>query len=304
MKKTITVLMSTYNGEKYLEEQINSILCQKGVKVNLLVRDDGSNDRTVDILNQYSSNGLLEYIAGDNIGYGKSFLFLFQVVKDPTDYYAFADQDDIWNEHKLYEAIKCLETKHTERGKLYFSSMFVVNKNKDYIGFKTFKDIKITLGSVYVRQRAAGCTMVLDNILFQLAVKTRFDNYKYNVGYEWVYLLCLAIGGEIYYDYHSYIDFRRHGKNVTSIGNGIHLRIKNELKEFRERKYSKSELSKILLKVYSNEIPDDNRRLIQAIADYRSSFFRRIRLMFNSELDSNITVCNIKNKICILLGVF
>lgn len=304
MKKTITVLMSTYNGEKYLEEQIDSILCQKEVKVNLIVRDDGSNDQTVNILKRYSSKGLLEYIVGENIGYGRSFLLLFQAVKEATDYYAFADQDDIWNEYKLYEAIKCLETKHTERGKLYFSNLFVVNKNKDYMGFKTFKNIKITLGSTYVRQRAAGCTMVLDSILFQLALKTRFDNYKNNVGYEWVYLLCLAIGGEIYYDYHSYIDFRRHGENVSSVGNGMRSRIKNELKEFREHKCSRSELSQILLKVYSNEIQDDNRRLIQAIADYRTSFLKRIRLLFEPELDSNITICNIKNKICILLGVF
>ena len=95
--KTVAVLMSTYNGENYIKEQIESIFNQKGVIVKLYVRDDGSKDRTLEILKDYNVN--LE--KGTNIGYIKSFMWLIKNVPF-ADYYALADQDDVWDEDKLY----------------------------------------------------------------------------------------------------------------------------------------------------------------------------------------------------------
>ncbi|EME3524541.1 glycosyltransferase, partial [Enterococcus faecium] len=95
---SVTVFMSTYNSEMYLEEQIKSILKQKKVKVSLWVRDDGSSDNTINILEKYKKKGKLTYFSGCNLGYGKSFLDLFKNIKIPTDYYAYSDQDDYWEE--------------------------------------------------------------------------------------------------------------------------------------------------------------------------------------------------------------
>lgn len=64
----VCVLMSTYNGEKYLSQQIESILLQKNINVKLIVRDDGSNDDTVNILNKYSKDGKLKWYGGENVG--------------------------------------------------------------------------------------------------------------------------------------------------------------------------------------------------------------------------------------------
>lgn len=83
--KTVAVLMSTYNGENYIKEQIESIFNQKGVIVKLYVRDDGSKDRTLEILKDYNVN--LE--KGTNIGYIKSFMWLIKNVPF-ADYYALA----------------------------------------------------------------------------------------------------------------------------------------------------------------------------------------------------------------------
>lgn len=92
----ITVLMSTYNGEKYLKEQLDSILNQEQVDLKLLIRDDGSTDGTVNILKEYeNSHTNIKWYSGLNLGCGKSF---FQLVLDApkSDYYAFVDQDDVW----------------------------------------------------------------------------------------------------------------------------------------------------------------------------------------------------------------
>ena len=104
-KNTVTVFMSTYNGEKYLEQQIESILHQEHVKVKLFIRDDGSKDNTIKILRKYSKLSNIHVIYGDNIGYAKSFLKIIEN-NEYTSYYSFSDQDDIWLPNKLHEAIR------------------------------------------------------------------------------------------------------------------------------------------------------------------------------------------------------
>lgn len=91
MKKKVIVLMSTYNGERHLVEQIESILNQEGVDVRLMIRDDGSNDKTVEIARKYTD----DVVVGDNIGFRYSFLELIKNAPE-AEYYALADQDDIW----------------------------------------------------------------------------------------------------------------------------------------------------------------------------------------------------------------
>lgn len=103
-KAHVTVLMSTYDGENFLRDQIESILNQEDVYVHLIVRDDGSKDRTINILEEYQSRGKLEWYSGKNLGSARSFLNL--VSKSPdNEYYAFSDQDDVWFSKKLKRAI-------------------------------------------------------------------------------------------------------------------------------------------------------------------------------------------------------
>ena len=90
----ILILMSTYNGEKYLREQIESIRNQTIKEdIEILVRDDGSKDGTLEILEEYAEIGTLQFIRGKNIGSAQSFHELLRIAPK-YDYYAFADQDD------------------------------------------------------------------------------------------------------------------------------------------------------------------------------------------------------------------
>lgn len=107
--KKITVVMSAYNGSKYIEAQLDSIFQQVGVKVQCYVRDDGSTDDTLQVLKKYAStSGELIICEGENIGWERSFLLALKDAPQ-ADYYAFADQDDIWFEDKLISGIKMLE---------------------------------------------------------------------------------------------------------------------------------------------------------------------------------------------------
>ena len=301
---SVTVFMSTYNGEMYLEEQIKSILKQKKVKVSLWVRDDGSSDNTINILEKYKKKGKLTYFSGCNLGYGKSFLDLFKNIKIPTDYYAYSDQDDYWEENKLINAINKLESRTSKVGKIYFSDLCVVDKDLRPVGYKKFDNLIISLGSVLVRQRVAGCTMVFDNNLFQKANAIEFDNYEYHISHEWIYILCLALGGEAIYDKHAFIKYRRHDYTVTSLGRGVKSRIKREFTQYKGTKWDKSELCKIILTNYKKHIPHSNLKLIFLVSNYRFSKLSKLKLLFSRDLNAGNLIFNLKTKLFILTNVY
>ena len=95
MDKKVLILLSTYNGERYIKEQIESLLKQENVKVSILVRDDGSTDGTINILNEYQKQGKLKWYTGENLKPAKSFMNLVENAPE-YEYYAFCDQDDVW----------------------------------------------------------------------------------------------------------------------------------------------------------------------------------------------------------------
>ena len=96
--KKILVLMSTYNGEKYVDTQIKSVLNQKNVNVKIYIRDDGSSDKTVDIIKKYNDERIT-FFEGQNKGATDSFFELIKKAPLDFDYYAFCDQDDYWEDN-------------------------------------------------------------------------------------------------------------------------------------------------------------------------------------------------------------
>ena len=91
---TVAVIMSTYNGEKYIREQIDSILSQQGVDVDLFIRDDGSKDDTVKIIREYeTAHNNVHAEVGNNLGFRQSFIQELIHVKG-YKFYAFSDQDE------------------------------------------------------------------------------------------------------------------------------------------------------------------------------------------------------------------
>lgn len=133
----IQILMSTYNGERYLKEQLDSILEQdckdKGIECTLLVRDDGSKDGTQKILEEYAKkySTQIEWYQGENKGVIQSFFELLQRADDTASYYAFADQDDFWMPDKIssgISSIQKLEQKEDSRPYLYCCKPMPVNE--------------------------------------------------------------------------------------------------------------------------------------------------------------------------------
>lgn len=232
---TVAVLMSTYNGEKYLAEQLDSILRQQDVALTLFVRDDGSSDGTKTILDAYAQKyDNIRVTYADNVGVGNSFMELLYAVPDNYDFYAFADQDDIWLATKLTEAA----CKLNESGAaLYGSNQECVDKDGNSLGLRYTENVDIHMDpiSILSANMIAGCTMVLTNELYSKLVNARarpssalLRNRIHDV---WVAEIASICGG-IYYDRRSFILYRQHENNVVgAFGESFFKALKKKIKK-------------------------------------------------------------------------
>ena len=229
---TVAVLMSTYNGEKYIEEQIRSILRQTGVDIFLIIRDDGSSDRTKEILEtNYSKYNNVKIIYGENVGVGNSFMDMLYDAPD-AEFYAFADQDDIWLENKLCKAIEKVNAEIEDENTpcLYGSNQMLIDGNGKQIGLKnkSNRDINIDTVNLIIRNCYAGCTMVFNRALKKMM---SLDNVRPDKKYfetklhdEWCVSFAQLVG-KVIYDENSYMLYRQHENNVVGVKNAGKIKI-------------------------------------------------------------------------------
>lgn len=279
---TIAVLMSTYNGEKYIKEQLDSIFRQKEVKVTLYVRDDGSTDGTLDIIKLYPGIILLPF--DDNKGPGLSFMtLLYHVMGLSTkyDYYAFADQDDIWMDNKLIKAIKQIQNKG--ECVLYSSNQWLY---ENHIKTKLRYDFKpdLTLVGHISKNLLSGCTMVFD---YAMAEKiTSFtcpprSLLNYRMHDAWVALIATLYGSFIY-DENSYILYRIHSANTVGVKkDSISKRVKLFLglgKKINRYTNIRSNTAQLLLE-NENDYSEENKNILESVAHYQRGLKSKFQLM-------------------------
>jgi rhamnosyltransferase len=299
--KTVQVLMSTYNGEKYLDEQIQSLILQEGVKVEILVRDDGSSDNTISKLKAWESKGVLKWYSGENIGPARSFMDLVKNAPR-SDYYAFCDQDDVWDNDKLISAVKMLEKFNNKEPALYFSKTRLVDSNLKPIKSQDKSNPKITLGSALIINSATGCTEVFNHAL--LEVLKRYNNENIYMHDGWVYKLCLAIDGNVLFDEIAHISYRQHGNNVIGGKQSFYKKYKRRFKNLLvDRNCIRSNDARELIKGYADLIPDENLELIKRVADYKLNLKNRLKLICDKEIKTNSLEHNLAFICAVLFGV-
>lgn len=232
----ILVLMSTYNGEKYLEAQIESILNQKGIsEVNLFIRDDGSSDGSVDIIEQlhkkYTDRIIVEH--GENIGYNASYFQLLKLTKESEyDFYSFSDQDDVWLPEKLYCAVKKLREGRQDIPKLYASTSYLVHDDLIPYGITRKKRRALHFYNCLIQDICPGHTEVFNPCLHRL-MQADFIAERVYVYDSWL-MNYARLYGEIYFDNSPHCYYRQHEKNELGYRKGkigqILLSIKRGLK--------------------------------------------------------------------------
>lgn len=296
----VSILMSTYNGEKYLCQQIDSILAQEGSKIRLIVRDDGSTDRTTAILSSYSDRGLLSWYQGTNVGPAQSFMDL--LCKAPeSEYYAFADQDDYWNSDKIACACEKLKANRNTPA-LYIGQTMPADEQLRPLSYVKHSPL-LTFGEALVHPYANGCTMVLNHPLRELiATHSPKDFYMHD---WWVVLVAAAIGAHIAYDIVPHMAYRQHAANVIGEGESIVTEWKRRIRRFRQDKANtRSQMATELKKNYYEFMTVENRKLLETFLAGKRSLSKRLCLCANPDLRCNVWKSNIYFKMALILNTY
>ncbi|WP_029503183.1 glycosyltransferase family 2 protein [Lachnoclostridium phytofermentans] len=299
MTKKVIILLSTYNGEKYLEEQLESILKQDYRVTALFIRDDGSTDGTVDILEKYAKiDPRIAYYVGSNIGASNSFFELIEQCKINADYYAFSDQDDVWLSNKLSKALKIL-SQNENIPYLYCSEPNIVNEKLESIKppFQ-YNNIKLDFRNALVENMCTGCTAVLNKKLFEL-LQVKRPNFAIMHDF-WFYLVASCFG-TVYRDNESYVLYRQHQNNVIGVSRGIFFHYLKRIKNFNRNRSLLYLQAKELQNIYSLE--DVNKEILKDFLLSKTSFSYRIKILYKKELFRQNKLDNLIMKVLLILGL-
>jgi glycosyltransferase involved in cell wall biosynthesis len=222
-KPIVAIIMATYNGEKYLKEQLDSILNQRDVIVHLYISDDGSTDNTLNIIQDYKDKYQKNFKNVFKVNFNhpaNNFLSILPKITDQYEFYAFSDQDDVWYEDKLITAI----SKIKEGNDLYCGRTENVNKNLISIGYSPLFEFAPCFKNAIVQSIAGSNTMLFNQKIFNL-LKTSF-NLDVHAHDWWTYILATFSGHQVYYDPFPKIMYRQHENNF----NGSNLGLFNQLR--------------------------------------------------------------------------
>lgn len=299
--RKVLVMMSTYNGEKYLHEQIYSILNQEEVDVNILVRDDRSKDTTLKFLETYKQEGKINFYYGENLKSARSFMDLIDKASEKYDYYAFSDQDDYWLPDKLISAINFLE-KYDRIPALYMSSATIVDENLSYITDKIIKSFN-NFENAVIKNEAIGCTQVFNLSLLRFLKMYKPDFIMMHD--SWVCRVCHAIGGKVIIDEKSHILYRQHNNNVLGYHENAFIKLSKQYKiAFLSKIRIRELIAKELLNGYESIMPNNVHKLAIDLSEYPYSLKVKMKLLCNRKFKTPYKLINFKMRIAIILGKF
>ena len=218
MEDQIDILLATYNGEKYISQQIESILKQTYSNIRLIISDDCSKDNTQKILKKYAKtdNRIELHLQEKNLGYIKNFEYLLKQVKN--NIYMLSDQDDIWLPEKVKKTLEILKTKNAD---MVFGDLEVVDEELKTI-YTSFNDFMLLSDKIkkyinnnrlnYLYNCVTGCT-IMSKKEFINKILPIPSKSKYVAHDHWMALI-VSFNGKMEYVPFKYIKYRQHGNNA------------------------------------------------------------------------------------------
>lgn len=256
----LQILMSVYNGSLYLKRQLESIAAQDIPDKSLFIRDDGSADDSVQVLEHFRKQyPWISCHYGRNIGVRKSFFSLIRESDRAADYTAFSDQDDEWLPKKLSQAVSCLERLERNVGKdmplLYCSAQQMAGKDLEPIP-ATVKRIVHTpdFGNALVQNICTGCTAVANRALMEILREHPPNQVEHIIMHDWWLYLTASCFGKVYYDKEPYILYRQHGENAFGAILNRRALLKYRLEQLRKPRGEIYRQTEEFLTVYGAEM--------------------------------------------------
>lgn len=224
--ESVAILLSAYNGELFIAEQIESIIKQSYTNWRLYIRDDGSTDDTLRIIEKYcklDSRITLIIDSNEHRGPKNSFLWLLEQIN--SDYYMFCDQDDVWNENKILYSYNATKEIPKERPALIVTDLVLVDQNIRTLKpsmWRTHKLTKLVFNKdgLLIAPMFPGCTMFFNKIVRDLVIKENFDFPMHDMKVSFVTKrnngLIIPVTVPLIY-------YRQHSNNVIGLYSGSNI---------------------------------------------------------------------------------
>lgn len=274
----VAILLAVYNGEKYLKEQLESILSQTYTDIKIIIRDDGSKDKSPSIIDEYCQNYPQKIIAlsGEPTG-GAATNFAALLNECDADYIMFCDQDDVWLPDKIEKTISAM--KEAENGGevpvLVHSDLKVVDQNLNIISpsffsFQQLKQNSVTLSRLLVQNYVTGCTIMINRALKQKCGMIP-DGC---IMHDWWLALVAEIFGKMVCLEETTMLYRQHSNNQVgakaAYGFSFIRRKLATLDKVRENYNATYAQAKLLLDCYGESLDDSSREIIQKYCSMQS----------------------------------
>ncbi|MBQ3668665.1 MAG: glycosyltransferase [Clostridia bacterium] len=275
----VVVLLSAYNGEKYIAQQLESLFGQEcSAQIDIIVRDDGSSDNTVSIVQSLmQEHPNLHLTEGKNMGLvGSFFELLKDAVEQGYDYYSFCDQDDYWQSDKMQTAIDALSA--FKEPAMYASCSLLADESLAPMGRTTqTQKHPITFYNSAIQNFCPGHNQVLNHQMALNAVNhTRVSHEIYSHDL-WITNIA-ATSGKIIFDNAPHALYRQHTNNQLSYGKTKLGWIKNHLKRLKS---DESRKMAVQLRYFGETcrslLNDEQQRELKGFFESQSSFFARLK---------------------------
>ncbi|WP_292519541.1 glycosyltransferase family 2 protein [Mesorhizobium sp.] len=213
----MAVLMATKDGAAFIGEQLESLFAQSWPTVDLRVSDDGSTDATVAIVEAWRSRwnkGSVTLVDGPRKGFAANFRSMIIDPRIDADYYAFCDQDDVWEPDRLESAIRWMEGEDSYMPLLFCSRTATISETGVPAGHSPLFRRPPSFRNALVQSIAGGNTMLFNrkarDLLVKASVRTEFVSHDW-----WAYLIVTAAGGKVRYEPRPLVRYRQHAANLV-----------------------------------------------------------------------------------------
>lgn len=270
----VAILLCTYNGQEYLSEQLESFSTQAFRHWEVWASDDGSSDDTLTVLHSFQKKwgkDRLRIQFGPKKGFAANFMSLTCNTVIQADFYAYSDQDDIWEVNKISRAVEWLSGVPDHIPALYFSRTRLIDADNNEIGLSPLFTRRPSFSNALVQNIGGGNTMAYNNAARKLLCEAGCDVDL--VAHDWwVYLVVSGCGGEVFYDACPEMRYRQHSDNL--IGSNINwvarlVRLRQLFKGNFKRWTEKNILALQRIRLY---LTPENRYILDEFARSRYSW--------------------------------
>lgn len=275
MNQLVEILLATYNSEKYIRQQIDSILNQSYRNIRILIHDDGSTDATISLIKEYQRNFPENVVfIDDGVKTGGAVWNFEHLLKySSADYVMFSDHDDVWLPNKVEVSLKeilSVEQKFSKKTPvLVYTDVIVVDEDLNKISDSLWRYIKvngskISVGRALETSLGLGCTMIINKSLRDLALPFPKTAIIHDM---WLSLVAVCLGVVKYLDLQTVL-YRQHSSNLSGAERQTLLDIVksmfklSKIKKFREDYYKKRAQAIDFYNMFRNRLSKDSSKVI------------------------------------------